>query len=198
MTRRLEAAAVVTDRAAYAEQAPALRARVRELRRLRRVHVGDMIALEFENAETLQYQVQEMVYAEGLSDPAEVAHEVEAYERLLPDSHSLVATFFVELADPRTVRAELARIAGAHRRMTLEVGDHVVTGEEIPGLDEDRPSDATVSVHFLRFRFDDAARDAFRDPTVPASVGIDHPAYAETVPIPDATRRSLLADLALA
>jgi hypothetical protein len=81
--------------------------------------------------------------------------------------------------------------------VTLRVGEHVVRGGEIPGPDEEGPSAATVSVHFLRFRFDDEARDAFRDPAVPASVSIDHPEYAESVPIPPASRRTLIADLAL-
>jgi hypothetical protein len=197
MAPTLSVESIVTDQAAYAAEAPKLRARIRELRRLRRVRLGDQVALEFENAETLHYQVQEMVYAEGLTAEADVRHEVETYARLLPGSHELVATFFVELDDVGAVRRELARLAGAHRAVGIEVGGHLVRGVEIPGPDEDEPSEATVSVHFLRFRFDDEARDAFRDPSVPASLTIDHPRYADTVAIPDATRRSLLADLTL-
>jgi hypothetical protein len=63
--------------------------------------------------------------------------------------------------------------------------------------DEEGPDDRTYSVHFLRFAFDDNARDAFRDPDVPAVLVVDHPEYVDEVPITGATRRSLLADLAL-
>lgn len=197
MTSRLSTDAVVTDRATYAAGAAELRARMRALRALRRVRLGDMVALEFENAETLQYQVQEMVYVEGITDRGEVAHEVDAYTRLLPSAHALVATLLVELTDPSTVRDELARLTGLHHHVRITVGDRVVTGAEIPGPDETGPSAVTVSVHFLRFRFDDAARDAFRDPSVPATLSVDHPEYADSVPLTGDTRRALLADLAL-
>jgi len=76
----------------------------------RRVRVGDLLVLEFENEETLRYQVQEMVYTERLTAPADVAHEVEAYSRLLPGSHVLTATVFIELQLLATVREELERL----------------------------------------------------------------------------------------
>lgn len=197
MTQLLSADAVITDRACYDREAPALRARLRETRRTRRVSVGDMIALEFENAETLQYQVQEMAHAEGLTDASAVAHEIEAYSRLLPTSHQLVATMFVELDDRHAVRQELDRLTGVQHALALVVDGRLAPGQEVPGPDEDGPSMATVSVHFLRFTLDDAQRDAFRDPAVPVSVVVDHPAYSESVPLAAATRLSLLADLAL-
>ena len=52
-------------------------------------------------------------------------------------------------------------------------------------------------MHFLRFTLDEAARDAFRDPAVPAYAALDHPEYTAAVPIPPAARLSLIADLSL-
>ena len=52
----------------------------------RRVRVGDMLTFEFENEETLRYQVQEMVFIERMTDPAEIDHEVELYGRMLPNA----------------------------------------------------------------------------------------------------------------
>lgn len=198
MTRALSRDGLVLDLSAYAAQRTAARDRMIPLRRGRRLRLGDMLVVEFENADTLTYQVQEMLFTEGITDEAEVAHELDAYARLLPTSHQLTATMFVELADPASVREELARLTGLQRALRIEVGGQVAPGTEIAGPDEDEPSESTYSVHFLRFTFDDAGRDAFRDPSVPATLVVDHPAYADDVPIAGDVRLALLADLALA
>jgi Protein of unknown function (DUF3501) len=189
--------ALVLDPKAYAAQRTEARDRMIPLRRGRRLRLGDQLVLEFENATTLTYQVQEMLFTEGITDDAEVAHELEAYSRLLPSSHQLVATLFIELDDVQTVREELQRLAGVQNAIRIEVGGEQAPAVELPGPDEDAPAEETYSVHFLRFRFGDAARDAFRDPSVPASLVVEHPAYADDLPIDGETRKSLLADLAL-
>jgi hypothetical protein len=189
--------ALVLDPTAYAEQRHATRDRMIPLRRGRRVRLGDMLVVEFENADTLTYQVQEMLYTEGITDDDEVAHELASYSRLLPSSHDLTATMFVELDDVDAVRDELLRLGGIQHAIRIEVGPHLVAASEVPGPDEDGPSESTYSVHFLRFGFDDDSRDAFRDPSEPASLVVDHEAYNDSVPIDGDTRLSLLADLAL-
>jgi hypothetical protein len=187
---------LVLDRATYGERRAAERDRMIPLRRDRRLRLGDMLVCEFENAETLRYQVQEMVYAEGISDPTEAAAEVEAYARMLPSSHALSCTLLLELPDVRTVRAELARLNGVQSALRIDVGGEVVLGSELPGLDDHGPAE-TASVHFLRFTFTDEQRDAFRDPSAPAALVVDHPEYADEVPITGPARLSLLADLTL-
>jgi hypothetical protein len=194
-TQGLSRDRLVLDFASYAEQRPAARDRMIPLRRGRRLRVGDMLLIEFENADTLTYQVQEMLFTEGITDDAEVAHELEAYSRLLPTSHELKATMFVELDDVTKVREELSRLAGLQHAIRIDVGESSAPATELPGPDEDGPAEATYSVHFLRFTFDDDARDAFRDPSVPARLVVDHPAYADDVPIDGDLRRALLADL---
>ena len=195
--RSLTRDALVLDPKAYAARRTEARNRMIPLRRGRRLRLGDMLVLEFENATTLTYQVQEMLFTEGITDEAEVANELEAYSRLLPSSHELVATLFIELDVVETVREELARLAGVQHAIRIEVGGEQVPAVELPAPDEEGPSEETYSVHFLKFRFSDTARDAFRDPSLPASLVVDHPEYADDVPIEGETRKSLLADLAL-
>jgi hypothetical protein len=194
----LSVADVITDHEVYAAQRPAARTRMIPLRAERRVRVGDMIIFEFENEQTLRYQVQEMVFTERLTSRAEVAHEVETYGRLLPTSHSLTATMFLELDVAQMVRSELRRLAGIQHNIGLEIGGEVVGAVEIPGPDEDQDAEAeTVSVHMLRFPLNDAQRDAFRDPAVPVELTVEHPEYSDATPITGATRTSLIADLTL-
>ena len=193
----LSATQITTDHESYAQRRPTERARVMPIRAERRVRVGDMLAFEFENEETLRYQVQEMLYTEAIRDESEVEHEIETYARLLPTSHELCATLVIELDDLATVRAELRRLRGIQNRVAIEVGGERVAGVELPGLEETDDERETVSVHMLRFRFTDAQRDAFRDSTVPAELVVDHPAYSDAEPLTGVTRMRLLADLAL-
>jgi hypothetical protein len=194
----LTVADITTDHQAYAAVRSQERARMLPLRAGRRVRVGDMLLFEFENAQTLRYQVQEMVYTERLTEPAEIAQEIEVYGRLLPSSHVLAATLFIELDQPGSVREELLRLAGVQRSIALEVGGVTVAAEEIRGLDEDLDTESeTVSVHMVRFVLSDETRDALRDPEVPVELVVDHPAYSDSTPIVGDTRRSLIADLAL-
>ncbi len=200
----LSATQITTDHERYALLRAVERARMMPIRAERRVRVGDLLAFEFENEETLRYQVQEMVYVERQSEPADVAHEIEAYGRFLPTSHELCATMLVELDQDVDVRSELARLAGIQNTVRLEIGSGVgsgpsaAVGTEQRGPDEDlnRPSD-TVSVHVVRFTLSDEQRDAFRDPDVGVELVVEHPEYSESTPIKGATRLSLLTDLAL-
>jgi len=198
----IDASEITTDHTAYAARRQEVFSQLVPLRRDRRVRLGDLLALEFENVETLRIQVQEMVYVERLSEPEAVEHEIAAYSRLLPTSHSLVATLLVELDDPAAIRDTLADLEGVQRAISLRIGSGAdattVAAVEIPGPDEDpdAPSE-TVSVHMLRFPLTEEQRDAFRDPAVPAEAVVEHAAYADATPITGATRIALLADLAL-
>ncbi|HEX4429435.1 MAG TPA: DUF3501 family protein [Frankiaceae bacterium] len=203
----LTATQITTDHHSYGERRADERARVMPIRAERRVRVGDMLLFEFENLETLRYQVQEMVFVERITDPAEVGHEIELYGRMAPSSHELCATMFVELEQGADVRDELARLHGIQNAVSLAIGPSAIDPEgepshaaavELRGLDEDleQPSD-TVSVHVVRFTLSDEQRDAFRDPQVPVELVVEHPEYAESTPITGTTRLSLLADLAL-
>ncbi len=202
MSRTLPLEGIVTERQTYVEQVrPTLRARLIPLRASRRVYLGDAVSCEFENADTLMYQVQEMVIVEGVQSAAAVQHELDAYARLLPTRGSLSCTFFIEADDVATVRAELERLTGIQHGVSLRLlpaGEEpvVLAGVEVPGLDEDGPSTVTHAVHFLRFEFDEHARDLFRDPAVSAVLSVTHPEYAAEAPLAGDLRLALLADLA--
>jgi hypothetical protein len=194
----LTVADITTDHPGYAAARAAERKRMIPVRAERRIRVGDILVFEFENLDTLRYQVQEMVYTERLTDPADVAHEIEVYGRLMPNSHSLTATMFIELRATESVREELEHLAGLHRAISLEIDGETVPAVEIRGVDEDPGTESeTVSVHMFRFPLSDEQRDKFRDPEVLVELAVDHEAYSDSTEVGGATRRSLIADLAL-
>src|SRR3954463_6692203 len=146
---------LVLDRTTYAERRTAARDRMIPLRRERRIALGDQLVCEFENAETLRYQVQEMIYAEGISDPGEAAAEVDASARMLPTSHELSCTLLIELEDMQTVHEELHRLDGVQHALRIEVGDEQVPGQELADVDETGPPERMAAVHFIKFAFTD-------------------------------------------
>jgi hypothetical protein len=182
------------DHGAYAARRAEARAAAIALKKRRRVSLGDVVTLVFENRETLRHQVQEMVFVEQTTDLAKVGEELDVYNPLMPTSHELSATLFLELPDMATLKAELPRLAGIEHTFSLSVG-----GSEAKAVGEEGRSreDYTSTVHYLRFPLTDEQRDAFRDPDVPVEVAVDHPNYSESTPLTGDTRISLLADLAL-
>ena len=182
------------DLSAYGARRAEARAGVIALKAKRRVSLGDVVTLVFENRETIRHQIQEMIFVEQTTDLAKIGEEFDVYNPLLPTSHSLSATLFLELPDMATLKAELPRLVGIENCFALTIDGTAVAGVGEEGRSRE---DYTATVHYLRFPMDDAQRDAFRDPTVPVEIVVDHPNYAESTPIRDDTRLSLLADLAL-
>ena len=120
---RLELDQITLDRDSYAAVRADARKRMLAIRRSRRVQLGQLIALEFENEDTLHYQVQEMVYAENITTRSGAGEEIETYRRLLPTPRSISATLFLEFADLATVHRDLD---GVQHLIRLHAGDDVI------------------------------------------------------------------------
>jgi hypothetical protein len=192
----LSVADVELDRAAYAAARPGRRAEAIALRSGRRLHLGDLVTLELENVDTLRYQAQEMLHAEGITSEELAAEELTAYDRLLPTATSFTATLMIEVPEQDQVKRELERLQGLHTRFALRVGDARCAAEDVPPPD-DAPSERTFSVHFLRFQLTPEAVAALAA-GAPAEVVVEHPRYTEAVPLPAALAQALVAEMATA
>ncbi|HEX7354653.1 MAG TPA: DUF3501 family protein [Mycobacteriales bacterium] len=172
---RLSVDELILDPPAYGQVRAERRAEAMAWRQARRVRLGDLVLLEFESAETLAYQAQEMLYVERVTDPDLAAAEIAVYERLLPQPRLATATMMLELADDTQVRAELGRLDGLHNAVRLEVGGTRVPARDIPPPDEG-PAGHTVTVHFLGFDLPADAGELFGEADA-ARLVLDHPAY---------------------
>lgn len=136
---------------AYAQTRAAFRTRVIAHKAARRLALGPQLELLFEDRLTVQYQVQEMLRAERLFEPAAVQAELDAYNPLLPDPGELSATMMITISDPASRRTVLAGLGGIERRVYAGVGARppvfARAGEEL--ADDARAG--TAAVHFLRF-----------------------------------------------
>jgi hypothetical protein len=180
---------------AYARDRKAFRARVLEHKKPRTVHLGEHLALLFEDELTIRYQVQEMLRIEKIFEDAGIQGELDAYNPLVPDGHNWKATLLVEYEDVEERKRALARLKGIEDRVWVQVDGHprvhAIADEDLERETEEK----TSSVHFVRFELTPAMISALKS-GVGLAIGVDHPEYAATVqPVPDATRRALLADL---
>jgi Protein of unknown function (DUF3501) len=163
-------------------------------RRLRSVHLGDHITLQFEDEQTIRRQIQEMLHIEKIFDEEGIQSEIDAYTPLVPDGSNWKATMLIEYPDVHERKRELARLIGVEDRMFVEVEGHARV-YAIADEDLDRSTDEkTSAVHFVRFEFDPAQRAAIRAGAA-VKIGCDHTHYPAHVAIAAETLASLAGDL---
>jgi hypothetical protein len=188
----------IADLRAYERERQEFRERVIAMKKVRRVAVGPVITLMFENRETMRFQIQEMARAEKILSDDAIQHEVDTYNALIPEPGQLSATLFLELTTKMELLEWLPKLVGVERSVELAIGggDDVLVVPCIPEESHEsqltRP-DVTASVHYLRFELtpDEVARFA-ADPVV---LRVNHPQYEEGTPLSDETKASLLEDL---
>jgi hypothetical protein len=165
------------------------------LKKHRRVAVGPLVTLVFENRETIRSQIQEMMRAERLVQDAAIQAELDVYNELLPGDGQIAATLYIEVDDPGRVREVLDQFIG------LDEPGHVVMrfsgGAESPAVFESGRSreDRISAVQFVRFSLDETAARALGSGNGTATIEITHPAYRASGEIPPEVRRSLASDL---
>jgi hypothetical protein len=180
------------SRERYGAVRDAVRRRVIEHKRSRRVAVGDRISLLFEDRATVWYQTQEMIWVEHITDLDAIREELSVYGALLPRRSELSATLLIEITDQARIREELAQLRGIDRHVWLEVGAE----HRIPAVfDEGRQTAEKLSaVQFVRFTLD-AAGERQAVAGAPLAIAIDHPAYRHRTLLSEDVRRSLIGEL---
>lgn len=176
----------------YEERRHEIRKRIIELKKRRRVVVGDKVSFVFENHDTVWFQIQEMLRAEHIVDLDRVREEIEVYNALLPGPQELSATMFLEITDLSRVREELLRFLGIDECVRLELGSLSLPGVFEPGRAKE---DKLSAVQYVRFVCPPEVPSLLRDSRVGAQLVIDHANYRAAAPIPQEVRESLAADL---
>jgi hypothetical protein len=163
-------------------------------RRRRSVALGDHVTLLFEDERTIRRQIQEMLFIEKIFDEEGIRSEIEAYAPLVPDGSNWKATMLIEYPDVHERKRELARLIGIEDRMFVEVEGHArvyaIADEDLDRENEEK----TSAVHFVRFEFTPAMRQAIRAGAA-VKLGCDHTHYPAHVAIAPETLSSLAGDL---
>jgi hypothetical protein len=178
----------------YAAIKTEYRAKVMEHKKNRRVPIGDHATLYFEDALTMQYQIQEMLRLERIFEADAIQEELDVYNPLIPDGSNWKATFMVEYEDIEERKKALAKLTGIEDTIWVKVGNFgkvfAIANED---LDRTEP-DKTSAVHFMRFELTpEMVTAAIQGAAIKA--GIDHPAYPQETELTQNNRASLAGDL---
>ena len=179
---------------AYSKWRKAHKGEVIAHRRLRTVHLGEHMTVQFESETSIRYQIQEMLRIEKIFEDEGIQSEIEAYAPLVPDGTNWKATMLIEYPDANERKRELARLIGIEDRMFVEVEGHERV-YAIADEDLDRENDEkTSAVHFLRFEFTPAVISAIKA-GAGVKLGCDHTNYPAHVQVAPETLASLASDL---
>ncbi|HEX3204109.1 MAG TPA: DUF3501 family protein [Nitrospiraceae bacterium] len=178
----------------YERVRDSFRQRIIELKRRRRISIGDTITLVFENRDTMKFQVQEMLRAEHIVDPVKVQEELDVYNALIPQDGELSATLFIEITDGDRIQKDLDALHGIDRGqvLALKAGRHTVYGEFEGGRSKE---DKISAVHFVTFRPSSEWTHELTRGESPLSVAIEHPNYRQEANVPSELRMEWLSDL---
>ncbi len=182
----------------YEQLRDAARQRIIQMKKQRRVAVGDQVTFVFENHDTMWFQIHEMLRAERIVDLDRIRDELDVYNGLIPEPGELSATMLIEITEESQIRERLVSLIGIDEAVTMEIGDKAaasrwcIRGEFEAGRSKE---DKLSAVQYVRFPFSAAARAAFIDGVQPVRLVIDHPNYRHQALLDDAVRRSLAQDL---
>lgn len=180
---------------AYAKARPEIRAEIIAHKKIRNVHLGNHMTLQFEDERLLRYQVQEMLRIEKIFEEEGIQSELEAYAPLAPDGSNLKATMMIEYGNEAERKAALAKLIGVEDRTFIQVEGqervYAIADEDL----ERENAEKTSAVHFLRFELAPAMKQALKN-GVQLMIGCDHPNYlAHLEELSPETLASLVSDL---
>jgi hypothetical protein len=178
----------------YEQQREQFRSRIIALKQRRRISVGPLVTLVFENRETLRFQTQEMIRVERIFDAHKVQEELDVYNVLIPGSGELSATLLIEITEQDRMKEWLDVFMGLDHGETVAIRAGT---ERAFGVFEGGHSHETKisAVHFVRFRPTASMITSFADLHVPVSLTVHHHEYHAEAPVPGSMREEWLQDL---
>ena len=178
----------------YSEIRNEFRAKVMKHKENRRLAFNNHAVLYFEDALTMQYQVQEMLRIERIFDAEGIQQELDVYNTLIPEGSNWKATFMIEYSNIQQRKVALAKLIGVERSIWIKVEEsekvYAIANEDMDRETEDK----TSAVHFMRFEL---TKDMITNIKVglPIIFGIDHDLYKTDIIVPPKVQRALIVDL---
>ncbi len=177
--------------AMYAHIRDDYRNRVIELKKARRVIIGEWVELVFDNRHTLSLQIEETCRLENLTRDDQIQEEIDVNNSLMPTENELAATMFIALPQDEHVKDNLKKLVGLDEHVILHIGPHAIRATFEAGRSTE---DKISAVQYTRYPLSPEAKRALLTPGTPIAVEIDHPAYRYRVQCSEELRASLAAD----
>ena len=166
---------------------------VRYLDRYRRVRLGSCLTLQFENRQTLWFNLQEVLRVARVSEPPLVQQQLDLYNRRLPRRNRLEAALLLKVDEERLCDELAAWQDLRGDEICLHLGDARYPANLLTCRPEDR---CIGTAHWVQFVLDDRGRALLAELDVPAHFAVRRPNYQhDSAPLGDEVRQSLLDDL---
>ncbi len=172
------------DYQSYSDVRDEMREKILPVKKPRRIALGENLVFLFENADTIRYQIQEMMRAEQIVKESAILEEMETYNALLGDEGQLACALLVTIDDPKERRKKLEqwlKLPG-HIYLKLEDGSKVYAEFDPGQVGEDRLS----AVQYLKFDLKGQ---------LPAAIGSDYDALKVEAALSSEQRAALKEDL---
>ncbi len=183
----------IKDLREYERERDEFRGHIVEMKKRRRVQLGDLLTITFEHTDTMRFQIQEMARVERMLTDEQIQNELDTYNQLIPDPNELSGTLFVEIDDKERLYEWLPKLVGIQRAVSIWLHD----GSSVPSTPEDEErltrEETTTTVHYLKFRFAPEQVEAFA--AGPVRIVVDHPNYNAVVELTEEQRSELVRDL---
>ena len=185
----------ILEQRAYERIRETRRAEIIELKRRRRIALGTIVTVMFENRDTMQSQIQEMLRVERVVSDEGVLEEIKAYNPMIPEVGQLCATLFIELTNDEQMREWLTKLVGIERAIAIKLANGEVVKAVVDEGHEEQLTRETVTaaVHYIRFEFTPQQVQEFAKGNVQVISTLSN--YLEAVELADFTVAELLTDL---
>ncbi len=126
----------IVDQRAYERERDEFRARIIAMKKRRRIALGNLMTIVFENTDTMRFQIQEMARVERMRTDEQIQHEIVTYNDLIPNPGELSATLFIEINDQEKLYEWLPKLVGIQHSIFfyLSDGSVVAAGDAQGGL----------------------------------------------------------------
>ncbi|NBU61238.1 MAG: DUF3501 family protein [Actinobacteria bacterium] len=185
----------ILEQRAYERIRDTRRAEIIELKRRRRISLGTIVTVMFENRATMQSQIQEMLRVERVVSDEGVLEELKAYNPLIPEAGQLCATVFIELVTDEQMREWLPKLVDIEKSIAIKLANGEVVKATVDEAHAEQLTRETVTaaVHYIRFQFTPQQVVEFAKGNVQVISTLSN--YLEAVELADFTVAELLTDL---
>jgi predicted XRE-type DNA-binding protein len=185
----------ILEQRAYERIRDTRRAEIIELKRRRRISLGTIVTVMFENRATMQSQIQEMLRVERVVSDEGVLEELKAYNPLIPEAGQLCATVFIELVTDEQMREWLPKLVDIEKSIAIKLANGEVVKATVDEAHAEQLTRETVTaaVHYIRFQFTPQQVVEFAKGDVQVISTLSN--YLEAVELADFTVAELLTDL---
>ncbi len=190
----------ILDVRAYERERESFRRHVIALKERRRIALGTLVTVMFENRDTMRHQIQEMARVEQLTTDEAVQEELDIYNSMIPEPGQLCATVFIELTDDDQMREWLPKLVGVEKAFLFRLPGLDGEAAEVRSITEEQHesqltrADVTAAVHYIRFELTPEQVAAFTG-AGGVVLAVDHPNYREETELLPTTVEELRSDL---